>query len=176
MIRLLALIGMGLLKALVTLVGLVAVPFMLLTKDRPKWLWRPWSNPTDGNYGPSWWPRYAQNHWFAKYFPNYWWCAIRNPANGLRTYKYLTVSVDDTYKFKGNGLPVEPSQLRELEKRFGWFYAWQGIYSGFWICAVWTKKRHMKFRIGWKIVPEQYREWRPEKAGYALAFLPWRKG
>lgn len=117
--KILALIGMLLLKLLVTLVGLVAVPFMLLTKDRPKWLWRPWSNPEDGNDGPEWWHRYAENHWFAKYFPSYWGSAIRNPANGLRTYKYLTVDVGD-FEFKGNDLPVEPGQLRKAGKRIGW--------------------------------------------------------
>lgn len=173
--RIAALIGMGLLKAAVTILGLVAVPFMLLTNDRPKWLWKPWSNPEDGNDGPAWWPRYAENHWFAKHFPSYWWCAIRNPANGLRTYDLLTVDVKG-YRIKGNGLPVNPAELRERDRKVGWFYAWQGVYSGFWVCVVWNKTRHMKFRIGWKIVPDYLDEWRPEKAGYALAFLPWRKG
>lgn len=170
-----AIIGMGLLKGVVTILGLVAVPLMLLTGDRPKWLWKPWSNPTDGNEGPSWWPRYIENRRFAKYFPSFWWCAIRNPANGLRTYDSLTVKVDD-YKYKGNNLPVNPGELREMDKRIGWFYAWQGIYSGLWICIVWNEKRHMKLRVGWKIVPDYLNEWRPEIAGYALSILPWRKG
>ena len=173
--RFLLIFGMLLLKILITLLGLVVVPFMLLTKDRPKWLWRPWSNPTDGNDGPSWWSRYAKNHWFAKHFPRYWWCAIRNPANGLRTYNALTVDVDN-YKYKGNGFPVNPAELRETGKKVGWFYAWQGVYSGFWVCIVWNKTHHAKIRIGWKIVPSYLNEWRPEKAGFAASILPYRRG
>lgn len=54
--------------------------------------------------------------------------------------------------------------------------AWQGIYSGFWMCIVWNKTGHAKIRIGWKIVPIYLDEWRPEKAGFAAAILPYRRG
>lgn len=170
-------VPMGGLRALTILLGFVVVPLMLACNSHPRWLFRPWLNPETGLSGAPWWEDYLSRHGnpVAKKFPRFWWSAIRNPANGLRTYDFLTVEVKG-YKFKGNDLPVNPAELRKLKKRVGWFYAWKGIYSGFWVCVVWNETRHMKLRIGWKIVPDYLDEWIPEIAGYALAFLPWRKG
>lgn len=167
----------GLFRACVVALGLVAVPVMLACRERPRWLWRPWIDPTGI---PGWYWPYAAQHWLAKHFPRWWWLAIRNPANGLRTYPWLSCDVDMTrLEWRDNGQPTNPGPLRARGKRVGWFYAWQGVYSGLWLCVLWTKTRHMKVRIGWKLVPDEAQfidEWRPERAGFAAAVIPWRRG
>jgi hypothetical protein len=173
---------MAALKAVTILCGLVAVPLMLLTDNRPAWLWRPWANPSDGIHGPDWWSRYLElrGNWLAKRFPSFWWSAVRNPANGLRTYRFVTVKIDpNRVESRGNYLPTNPGPLRRAGGRVGWFYAWHGLYSGFWLCVAWTDAKHMKLRLGWKILPEdkdEVEEWRADGAGFAMAFLPWRDG
>ena len=173
---------MAALKGALVLLGLVAVPLMLASGNRPAWLWRPWFNPEDGMHGAAWWPRYleANGHRLSRRFPSFWWNAVRNPANGLRTYPWITVLIDpnDVRSF-GNGLPTNPAPLRITRSRVGWFYAWDGLYSGFWLCVLWNRTHHMKIRLGWKILPEdadEVEEWRAEGAGFAMAFIPYREG
>ena len=167
------------LRAVVAALGLVMVPLMLAFTNRPAWLFRPWYDPTGV---AQWWPAYVEREGnaFVKRFPMFWWFAIRNPANGLRTYSGLACDVfQSQLKWRDNDLPTNPKPLRATGKRLGWFYAWHGVYSGFWACVLWNKTHHAKFRIGWKLVPdeEQFRhEWKPDRAGFAASVLPWRKG
>lgn len=157
------------LKATVVLLGLVAVPLMLATRNKPAWLWRPWYNPRTGLDVPSWFTR-----------SRFWWNAIRNPANGLRSYPWITVKIDqEKVRSKSNGLPTNPYPLRKKNRRVGWFYAWHGVYSGLWVCVLWNRTHHMKLRFGWKILPDDATEveaWRRDGAGFAMAFIPYRKG
>ena len=160
---------MAALKGALVLLGLVAVPLMLATRNRPAWLWRPWYNPRTGLDVPSWFTG-----------SRFWWNAVRNPANGLRTYPWITVKIDpNDVGSRSNGLPTNPGPLRMVGRRVAWLYAWDGIYSGFWLCVLWSKTRHMKIRLGWKILPEdsvEIEEWRRDGAGFAMAFIPYRKG
>jgi len=169
---------MLLLRIVTAAAGLIAVPLMLSTDNRPAWLWRPWHDPTGQ---ASWWPAKAETrNPIARRFPNFWWSAVRNPANGLRTYPLLTCDVDPLrLEWRDNDLPTNPGPLRRTGERVGWFYAWQGAYSGLWLCVLWSDSRHMKLRIGWKLVPDEDRfdnEWRPERAGFAMSVLPFRRG
>lgn len=159
--------------------GLLMVPLMLGLRNRPAWLFRPWHDPT--GVAP-WWSNYlaGNGNFISRRFPNFWWSAIRNPANGLRTYKWMSCDVDVTrLEWKDNDAPTNPGPLRRAGKRLGWFYAWQGPYSGLWLCFLWNKERHAKVRIGWKLVPDEPQyigEWKPIRAGFALSILPYRKG
>jgi len=105
---------------------------------------------------------------------------VRNPANGLRTYPLLTCDVKTSrLEWRDNDLPTNPGPLRKTGKRAAWFYAWHGPYYGLWLCVLWNKERHMKLRIGWKLVPEEAQfdnEWKPERTGFAASILPWRRG
>lgn len=181
--QLFLIVMMAALKLAVTVLGAVAVPLMLATSNRPAWLWRPWFNPEEGLGLPAWYPRYISRYgnWLSRRFPRWWWNAIRNPANGLRTYSVLSVEIEPSrVRTIGNGLPSNPAPLRKAGGRFSWFYAWQDNYAGFWICAIWSATKHMKLRIGWKILPDDVdevsEEWRADKAGFAFSVLPWRRG
>jgi hypothetical protein len=164
------------------LVGLFMVPLMYATRARPYWLFRPWLNPVENFSVPNWWLlkcKTSRNP-LMRLFPRWYWNAVRNSTNGLRTYRWLTVLPDyRRVKHKGNGLPVEPWQLRPTGKRFGWFYAWQGPYAGLWVCIIWSKTKHAKIRWGWKLVPDEspYEDrFAMGLRGFAMSTLIWRKG
>ena len=167
------------LRAGVAALGLFMVPLMLSTDNRPAWLFRPWHDPS--GVAP-WWLNYlaGNGNFISRRFPNFWWSAVRNPANGLRTYPLLTCDVDIArLEWWHNDRPTNPAPLRATGKRLGWFYAWQGPYSGFWLCYLWNSERHAKVRIGWKLLPDEPQfktEWKPATAGFALSILPYRKG
>ena len=165
------------LRAVVVVLGLAMVPLMLRFHGRPGWLFRPWKDPT--GQAPWWQKKASEGHWLMRRFPNFWWSAIRNPANGLRTYKWITCDTDvGLISWYSNDRPTNPGPLRRVG-RFGWFYAWQGAYSGLWVCIIWSETRHAKFRIGWKLIPDEpifKHEWGPERAGFASSILPYRKG
>jgi hypothetical protein len=157
------------------LAGLLMVPLMYATGNKPAWLFRPWHDPTGI---PDWW--YAKADGLAGVFPRFWWSAIRNPANGLRSYPLLSCDVKPSrVEWRDNDLPTNPGPLRRTGKRVAWYYCWHGAYSGLWLCVLWNKRRHMKLRIGWKLVPDEEQfenEWKPMRAGFALSVLPYRRG
>jgi len=177
MLRLLAWAGAASIKAAAVAFGLFAVPLMLACRERPRWLWRPWIDPSGI---PAWYWRYAARHPVARYAPRFWWLAIRNPANGLRTYRWLTCDLDAArFEWRDNGMPTNPGPLRKAGGRVGWLYAWQGVYSGLWLCVIWNDSYHMKLRIGWKLVPDEVQfaeEWKPARAGFAGSVLFFRRG
>ena len=89
-------------KAVVALLGLFVVPFMYRYRNTKlmwvPWYFRPWLNPEDWTGGtqnnvgsiPDWWrKRMGDGKWsFYKYH------AIRNPADGLRNFKWLNCQIE----------------------------------------------------------------------------------
>lgn len=91
------------LKVVVILTGLIAVLFLFayrdVTYDSLPWWTRPWANPEDWYGGPmtyektslpKWWvDKHGESEWsFYRYH------AIRNPANGLRSFEWLDLDID----------------------------------------------------------------------------------
>lgn len=177
-------VAMLLFEWLVTLVGFVMVPLMLLCDNRPAWLFRPWYNPEDGMHGPIWWLNYVEKrgHALSKRFPSFWWSAIRNPANGLRSYPILSVipregEVDFLPRpLTGPSNDPNPGVLRALGAKYAWHYCWQDYYAGFWLCIIWNNNKHAKFRIGWKLLPHYRYDPVDVQLGFAGSILPWRNG
>ena len=181
------------LKGITAFLGLFTIAYMHRWRttpfeDMPKWT-TPWLNPEDW-YGtvhhyvnslPKWW---VKDH--GRNFKSFWnYHAIRNPANGLRNFEWLDLDiVPEKVKFirsKTYLTKYEPSVLRRLVLRTGWYLAWQGFQAGFKLVHIWNDERHLVIKIGWRIEPMDATDRdRPlvltEDASFASKILPYRKG
>jgi hypothetical protein len=190
------------LKLATAVVGLVAVPFLFAYRDimydgLPSWT-RPWANPEDWYGGPKTYEKTSLPKWWVdKHGPTEWsffrYHAIRNPANGLRSFELLDLDIDMAKvqwvgtKKNPKGDPhehYEPSWMRKnwpTEKTF-WYICWQGFQAGVKIVHIWNNKRHFVFKFGWRIQPQDATtsidpsDIRFDDAGFATKLLPYRKG
>lgn len=157
-------------------------------EELPFWS-RPWSNPEDwqgqqGHYKdslPRWW--YLANGGGFKSF--YQYHAIRNPANGLRSFELLDLDiVAEKVRFKTNKefSHYEPKNLRDYGIKTAWYFAWQGFRAGFKIVHIWNDERHLVIKFGWRVEPidaQDIEKWfavLKEDAGFASKFLFYREG
>lgn len=180
------------------LLGVVVVPVMYAYRDMhydilPKWM-RPWANPEDWYGGPKgtrdslprWW---IDRHEGEVGFLMWWhYHAIRNPANGLRSFEWLDLDIiPDLVRYKTPRYLryYEPWYVRKMDilrPRTYWYLAWQGWQAGFKLVHHWNDERHLVIKLGWRVQPSDAEEAidpdgiRVEDAGFATKFLPYRKG
>lgn len=152
------------------------------------WWTRPWANPEDwegrgngNNSLPKWWIEQYGNTF--KEFYRYH--AIRNPANGLRSFEWLDLDIiSKLVEFKTNTkLRIyEPNQMRVYDGalKTAWYFAWQGHQAGFKLIHLWNFERHLVIKFGWRIEPSDaisdVINIGTEDASFATKILPWRKG
>ncbi len=155
---------MVVIKIPTVILGLIVIPFMHVYRhvdyDRlPIWT-RPWSNPedwegqvnTDQYSLPAWWVK-AHGIGFKQFYQYH---AIRNPANGLRSFEWLDLDIDPKQvKYKTNIVMkrYEPVSIRKAKYRTAWYFAWQGFRAGFKIIHIWNDERHLVIKFGWRVDP-----------------------
>lgn len=172
-------------------IGLFVVPLMWRYRetdyeDLPWWT-RPWSNPED------WFGQ--QNH-FQSSLPRWWvaahgiefkswykYHAIRNPANGMRSFELLDLDIrPHEVKFR---TPLyytryEPNALRNIGKRNAGYLAWQGWKAGIKYIHIWSNSKHLVIKLGWRVEPRDAID--PgtgigiTDASFASKVLPYRQG
>ena len=174
--------------------GLVVVPLLYRYRNTdysqlPFWT-KPWANPEDwqgqspdGNdVGslPRWWIKREGDDFKA------WWRyhAIRNPANGLRSYELLDLTiVPEKLEYRTNLYMdrYDVSKVRELNKKTVWYVCWQGWQMGFEIIHIWNDEHHLNLKWGWRCEPNDKNATDLDKLGikdasFASKTLFYRKG
>jgi hypothetical protein len=190
-IFMLAWLGVLAVKIPTALSGFLIVPFLYKYRDvnyenLPSWT-RPWANPEDwegrGNGSsslPIWWIKLHGES--LKSFYHYH--AIRNPANGLRSYEWLDADIDPSLVEWSTNYYMpryEPSTLRKVEKKTIWYIAWVGYRAGIKIIHIWNDERHLVIKFGWRIEPSDRHETDTDTLGlkdasFASKILFYRKG
>ena len=173
------------------LLGFIMVPLIYRYRHTdygqlPSWT-KPWANPEDwcgrgngNNSLPLWWIKKFGNTF--KQFYRYH--AIRNPANGLRSYELLDADIiPEKVRFKTNQemKRYDVSKVRAGPKRTVWYFAWIGFRAGFEIIHIWNDTNHLNIKFGWRIepsdsYPDVVRNMGTEDASFASKILPYRKG
>lgn len=177
------------------IVGAFVVPLLwpyrnTLYDDLPWWT-RPWSNPEDWMGGPqgfqnslpAWWVKREGSD-----FKAFWrYHAIRNPANGLRSFEYLDLDIDkDKVEYVTNGYLkfYEPWYMRDYnpEVKTYWYVCWQGYRAGLKFVHHWNEDKHVVIKFGWRIEPRDSiagpdpKGTRAKGAGFATKALFYRDG
>jgi len=156
------------LKILVVIAGLVAVALLWNWRDvaydkLPSWT-KPWANPNDwldGGHGfdvslPPWW---LKLHGF-NFRSFYHYHALRNPANGLRSYEWLDLDIQrNKVKYVGDLSlsDYEPQTLRINNKKVKKYLCWQGFRAGMKYIRIWhdgytrTHKEIVNIGPWWKL-------------------------
>ena len=173
------------------LLGFIVIPLMHVYRhtkyDDLPWWTRPWANPEDweGQVNSD---QYSLPKWYVdsrgvgfKQF--YQYHAIRNPANGLRSFELLDLDiVPALVKYKTNIVlkRYEPNALRSVKIKTAWYFAWQGYRSGLKIIHIWNDERHLVIKFGWRVEPKdatsEIVNIGTEDASFAGKILPYRKG
>jgi hypothetical protein len=175
--------------------GLFAVPLLFRWRHvdyvQLPWWSRPWANPEDWQGGvhgvagaslPQWWiDREGAGFWsFYRYH------ALRNPANGLRSFELLDLDVEQervrywTPRYLAFYEPWYVRPLKHGPRTYG-YIAWQGVRAGAKLVHHWNDERHLLLKIGWRVEPRDAHE-QPrqpelaEDASFATKLVLWRKG
>jgi hypothetical protein len=177
------------------ILGLVVVPLIYPYRatdyaDLPFWT-RPWANPEDHQGGPKSVPGASLPKWWVEENGaglGSWWRynAIRNPANGLRSFEFFDLDINPRKVRYWTPTYVERyepwyQRPRNGPKTYG-YWAWQGLQSGCKLVHHWNDKRHFVLKFGWRVEPRDHHEEidptgiRHEDAGFASKFLPYREG
>ncbi len=153
------------------------------------WWTRPWANPEDwhgrgngNNSLPLWWVNSRGNTFKAFYRYH----AIRNPANGLRSFEILDLDIiPDKVRFirskNYSGERYDIHLFRKANINTVWFFAWQGFRAGFELIHLWNDERHLNIKFGWRIEPSDAAsdvtfDIGLEDASFASKFLFYREG
>lgn len=155
------------LKLVFMAIGLVVMPAMFKLRKVPlkdlKWYQRMFANPEDWKGGvldyedsiPDWWA--TKNGRDMKSFYRYH--AIRNPADGLRNYKWLQLHIDQNkveYRTPKYYRYYEPWHIGPKPGVY-WYIAWQGIYAG--LKVLWIEEdKYSEFKFGFRVEPRDSRE------------------
>lgn len=111
----------------------------------PSWAFL-WGNLENGVTGPDWYalenPKWSQR-WRA-----FVWSAWRNPTCNLRFIKPFGFLIDPA-KVHYVGNCMDPDASFKAQPGTYWYFAWHGLYTGFWLIY-----RGWQFRIGWKVIPK----------------------
>jgi len=182
--------GMLAIKIPTWLLGFVMVLFLHKYRhknyDTLPWWTRPWANPEDwegqsnsGTYSlPDW---YIEKHGVG-FRQFYQYHAIRNPANGLRSFELLDLDIaPEKVRFitKLEAWPYEPAIIRGMFLKSNWYFAWQGYRAGFKYIRIWNDERHFVMKFGWRVEPRDATDTvdsPDEDSSFATKFLPYRKG
>lgn len=156
------------LKAFTAFAGLFVVPFLYKYRNVPyQTMWkehswsRPWVNIEDWHGGwngvlgvslPQWWiTKRGISAW------SFWvYHAIRNPANGLRTYEALDLDiVQEEVEFVTSSYyrMYEPSFIREANRKSAVYVCWQGWQAGLKYVRIKSADKFFEFKIGWRVEP-----------------------
>lgn len=178
------------------LLGFFTVPFLYRLRhkkyeDLPKWT-KPWANPEDWWGGPEGTEESVPQWWINRYDGVTFWTwykyhAIRNPANGLRTFEFMDLDIVPekvNYIAYPDLKHYDPWYTRRYEPDvdFYWYLTWQGFQACFKIVIHWNDEKHFEFKIGWRVNPGDAKGFmdpdgvRKDGAGFASKFLPWRDG
>jgi len=174
------------------LLGSLVVPLLWFYKDTdyselPAWT-RPWANPEDWESGPKSYESSLPKWWVdsrGSNFKSFWhYHAIRNPANGLRSYELLDLDINPSkVEFVTNQefVRYEPNTLRAWDKKLSWYFAWQGWRAGMKFIYIWSTDRHTVIMFGWRVEPSDARALEVSSIGmddasFASKILPYRKG
>jgi len=181
-----------LVKIPTALSGFLVVPFLWKYRDTdylnlPYWT-KPWANPEDWDGGPSSYESSLPKWWVdtrgkdLKAF--YQYHAIRNPANGLRSFEFMDLDIDPKkVEFRTNKefVRYEPNTLRAWDMKLSWYFAWQGWRAGMKFIYIWNDERHAVIKFGWRVEPSDAKATDTEVMGladasFASKVLPYRKG
>lgn len=146
-------------KATVAALGLVVVPFMYRWRkyENIPSVFRPWQNPEDWRGGvagnedslPYWWKtREGKGFWsFYKYH------AIRNPADGLRNYKWLNLKINpDKVYYVTDQLRKHYEPWAADASKLQWYICWQNVWLG--VKVQWIRKKtYTEFKLGTRVEP-----------------------
>jgi len=171
------------------LLGLVVVPFTYKYRNTPLGetpaILTPWINPEDWYGGfpgfddslpPFWRKREGTGRW-----SHYWYHAVRNPADGLRNYRFLNPIPDPgkmkywTNEYRDNYEPWAPGP------RVSWYFCWQGYSLGSALQIRWSDSRYLALLFGLRLNPGEAKGIRVNKeklvwgASMATKLLPYRK-
>jgi hypothetical protein len=160
------LVYLFLIKLPTIIVGLLVVPLLYRYRktdyeDLPWWT-RPWSNLEDWQGGTPGYGIESVPHWWIKreglgFKSFYKYHAIRNGADGLRSFKWFVVSVDPRkikYKTEINLVWYEPWKMRELGIKSVVYLCWQGWKAGLKWVYIHDDKLHTVLKLGWRIEPK----------------------
>ena len=182
------------------ILGLLVTPLLYRYRSTayvrlPLWS-RPWANPEDWLGGPNhyvdslprWWVESKGNTFKMWYLYH----AIRNPANGLRSYELLDLTiVPEKVRFiRSKNFTEYRYDLPAIRAALGlgktvWYFAWQGLQAGFKIVHVWEDDvlgtpRHMDIKFGWRVEPSDATNLTNNlgmrDASFASKFLFYRRG
>lgn len=167
-------LGLG---AVLYLLGLIMVPIALLCgayaeqwtpfgRFKLLFTWSfmaPWSNLEDGLFPPEYKLRYPNWGFLRLAFT---WCALRNPASGLRWAPILSTKIDPFQIHFVGSLGRMGQQYPTLyeEKQPSFVYIWHGYYSCFW----WHFKVPFIGRLGRLQLGHKFyaNDWWPQDFGY----------
>jgi hypothetical protein len=177
------------------LLGFVMVPLLYRYrntqyKDIPFWT-KPWANfedwlgqsPDGNDVGslPRWWIKREGDDFKAWYRYH----AIRNPANGLRSFSWISAKITPhkvRYKTNHYMERYDVSKMREQNIKTVWYVAWVDWKMGLEVIHLWSggEKRHFNIKLGWRIEPNDIHG-DPTKLGmthasFASKVLPFREG
>jgi hypothetical protein len=177
-------------KVPVALLGFLVIPLVWPFRntpydDLPAWT-RPWANPEDWhgqiNHYEASLPRWWVNKHGTGFKSFYQYHAVRNPANGLRSYEWIDLDIvpeNVRYQAKPYLGRYEPSDLRERGLKVAKYWAWIGPQAGYKYIRIWNDKRHMVVKFGWRVEPSD-RNKEPNElkkdASFASKILFYRKG
>ena len=177
-----------------TIFGFIVVPLLWKYRntnyDDLPWWTRPWSNPEDWQGGPQHHESSLPKWWVDKFGTSfgsfYKYHAVRNSANGLRSFELLDLDID-MRKVKYTSPEYETASLRhfyepwkqrrlETPNKTVWYFCWQGWKAGFKIVHLWPDKkkdtrywffgwrvisagnRHLVIKLGWRVEPADAHE------------------
>ena len=152
------------LKAILTITGLVVMPFMYRYRNTPHNLLPKlallYANPEDWHEGilnyPGSVPRWYHRKWEGKseFYKFYRYHAIRNPADGLRNFEWTQLKIDTTkakYWTPAYMRSYEARHARPSDRIVG-HITWQGWHCGMkWLFL--GKKKYVEFKFGFRIEP-----------------------
>ena len=180
-------------KIPVALLGLLVTPLLWRYRHTnyailPFWT-RPWANPEDWR-GPGNMPTGSLPKWWylkegSSFKSWYRYHAIRNPANGLRSFELFDLTIDpNKMRFVRSknfgGRRYDISTIRDAGLKTVWYYAWQGWQSGFEFIHIWNEERHFNIKFGWRVEPSDKEFYvanlGSDDASFASKILPYRKG
>jgi len=158
--------GFGLIKITTMLSGFVVGPILYFYRLQPYdslpfWT-RPYANPEDwlgqqNHYKdglPKWW--YLEEGTGFKSWYRY--NVIRNPANGLRSFELLDLDiVPEQVNFirskNFSKVRYDIPAIRDAEGDTVWYFAWQGLQAGCKVVHIWSDKKHLDIKFGWRVEP-----------------------
>lgn len=172
--------------------GWVMVAALARYRDRDyadlPWWTRPWSNLEDWRGQVNHYQGCLPRWWVLEHGVGFWsfyrYHALRNGADGLRSFEWLDLDVDPArvrYWTPEFFVRYEPAQARAAHKRTIGYIAWQGLRAGTKVVRIWSDERHLVIKLGWRVEPNDAHDpYGPpelhQNEGFSTKFLAYRRG